>query len=1336
MRRRISLLLVPGLIAAGLFGGSPAVAQTEPPPSGPITVRAGYGEADATWHVGAGAGQYSDKKVPIPPEDESWPEQVFTSVGEEAEEPDPHGHAVTQKRSYGVHSRLSYRAIVVEDAQGDQVAFVKSDSYLAQDYLLRRAGQILAEKGSAISYDEVFHMASHNHSSPYYMTPSAGVWIFQDAFDIRAFEYHARAMAQAIMNAETALKPARMGATTVEHNLFKGMIQRKGTADDGTPRGYPDDFGDLGLSVIRFDNMEDPSNPKPIATMINWGQHPEGLDGHDLITGDFVASLERFVERDTGAPLVFGQGDVGSAEAGPGRPDLVSALGIFPRWSHAGHAQAERGAFLLSRDVVAGWEQIVDGTPLVAVSSAFDVAAGNAWVAGPYSHPYPSVANCRTETTVEGEPGVTGPPECMRGGGFTPDDQLWEKLKDAGVQLPDNYDLPSYAGLEENTRLHLQAFKMGEVIVASCACEAQVDLILNFESRANEIQGDQWDGFDWTSRMHCVPNANNTWTCTKKAGEPRPNAVQGSFTVSDYRYQRMLAQIHNPADGWDALENVPKALSEPADPGAILGNFSREELGPDTGYKLAIGVGHASDYNGYTVSYREYQSWDDYRKSLTSYGPHTADYMVTRMVRLAGTLNGVPNEELELDIQRGLPDEARQVAMSTALGAASFATYEAWINSLPNDKGPAAIETQPEDIKRFDAATFSWVGGSNAADNPIVKVQRLDEDGTTWVDFADQSGEVQTKVEFPDGVNAFADTHSGNQEWLWTANFEAFNAFPAEIGSTPEGEYRFVVDGLIRQGTPSENEPYHHESRTFTVSGWDGITVSELRSGDGDVSFEVPSIDYPASYDSVFPKYISTTVDGFCEQCSFRPWATSGTLESAQITIVHADGGHSKRPADCEGNTCTAPVGPDETAYIAQGDIVDNYGETNSQCYDFTGGNECPPAENDLDTDDDGTFDDADNCIDVANPDQLDADKDAAGDACDEDDTDGPDPDADGIHDRDDNCDAEPNTNQSDIDGDEVGDACDPDSSDGPLADPDGDGINNLDEQTGNSDPRDACAPNEAAANCDVDDDGFVNATDNCDQNANPSQTDSDNDGIGDPCDSTPRPPATGGGDTGGGTGGGGADGGGAGGGQSSPPASSPPASNSPAAPQRGTASTSIAASVVTTDHGEDFALSGVVSGDRTCTFTNVEILKRTYGTDELSSVATAQVAPDGSWSATQSSATNASYAARPAATDLCDGQTSSPVDVLVRAKVIPQTMRCHVTSTLRGRVAPNLADTKVVLQRRSRGAWKRIDVARLNDRSRFVFRDVPRGCRPTRVVWLKQHIGNERGVASVSFEG
>jgi hypothetical protein len=332
---------------------------------------------------------------------------------------------------------------------------------------------------------------------------------------------------------------------------------------------------------------------------------------------------------------------------------------------------------------------------------------------------------------------------------------------------------------------------------------------------------------------------------------------------------------------------------------------------------------------------------------------------------LAGSLNGQPqplDPQEVADTARAALDEARQVAMSTALGAASFAAYEAWTNSLPNDKGPAAVSTQPQDISRFNAATFSWVGGDNAVDNPTVKVQRF-VDGK-WVPFADQSGEVQTKVQLPKGTNAFTDTYTGNQQWLWTANFEAFDALPAGIGSTPEGRYRFVVDGLIRRGTPSINAPYHLSSNGFHVSAWDGLKVQDLQASGDTVSFAVDS-NYPKSYTgpAAFP-YIKTsgeTPQGddvikrdengklFCLTCAFRPWAESGTVQSATVTIERADGAIEKVAATLgDGGRWYAPatLNAGDRVFVAPGDVVDNYGETNGSGSDaFEAAATEPPAE-------------------------------------------------------------------------------------------------------------------------------------------------------------------------------------------------------------------------------------------------------------------------------------------------------------------------------------------------------------------------------------------------------
>ena len=898
------------LVAAAVVLGAlaaPAGAQAE------RVVRAGVGVADATWNVGSCAGQYCDTRDP---------DLASGDV-------DPHLQNRYKAASYGVQSRLTMRAIVVEGVNGERIALLKSDQYLAQDAVLRRAGQLLAEAGSSITPDQILHAASHNHSSPYYTTPAWGVWIFQDVFDLRAFEFTARAMAEAILEAEASMVPARMGATTVQHTIFKGNVVGPQVADDGSPAGYPRDFGDTGLVVLRFDDLSDPAAPRPLATFVNFGQHPEGYDGYDLITGDYVGHLERMVGDATGAPLVFSQGDVGSAE-GPyeGRPNANRLpSGEYRAWAHVGHAQVERGARYLADSVLEGWDAVGRGEGQVPSSSTFDVDVRSAWVPGPVSHPYPSVSNCRTETTVEGDPGapVVGFPDCGRGDSPTAGqlDPLMDELRAQGVPVPENYDAPAVTAVEENARLRLQAFKLGDVLLASCACEAQVDLILNLESRTDRVQGNQWLGYDWSARCSDA-DGDRTWTCER-------GPYDGPLEVSDAAYQRMRAQVFNDAAGWDAPENALAAGSEPADPAEILGNFTHTELPPELGYGLSVGVGHAGDFNGYTVSYREYMAYDSYRKALTSYGPHTADYMATRLMAMAGAMNGGPEPDAEVTAAIGLIDEARQTALVTALGALSGPAYDAWQATLPDDVGPAAALVQPEDVTRFDAATFTWRGGSNAVDNPLARVERLDPATGTWAPFADMDGEVQTMVDLPNGVEGVADTYAGSQEWVWTASFEAYTADREVLGQTPAGTYRFVVDGEIRQARATE--PYALTSEPFEVRPWDGIAVSGIAAlEDGRVAVDVAPVAYPRTYESPF-RYIAD--DGrttFCRTCSFRPWASTADLASVTVTVERADGTTERvaaaRAADGRWYA-DAALATGDRAHVLPGDVLDEHGERN-----------------------------------------------------------------------------------------------------------------------------------------------------------------------------------------------------------------------------------------------------------------------------------------------------------------------------------------------------------------------------------------------------------------------
>lgn len=151
-----------------------------------------------------------------------------------------------------------------------------------------------------------------------------------------------------------------------------------------------------------------------------------------------------------------------------------------------------------------------------------------------------------------------------------------------------------------------------------------------------------------------------------------------------------------------------------------------------------------------------------------------------------------------------------------------------------------------------------------------------------------------------------------------------------------------------------------------------------------------------------------------------------------------------------------------------------------------------------------------DNCPDVYNPLQTDADDDGIGD------TPG-DLDRDGIPNASDNCPTRPNPTQADGDGDGLGDACSqeddpdadailtrverrldncPDTSNNPQDDTDGDGIG------------DACDGNPTVNDPDDDEDsdGVRNADDNCPTRYNPAQTDTSGNGVGDDCDELADP--------------------------------------------------------------------------------------------------------------------------------------------------------------------------------------------------------------------------------------
>jgi hypothetical protein len=600
--------------------------------------------------------------------------------------------------------------------------------------------------------------------------------------------------------------------------------------------------------------------------------------------------------------------------------------------------------------------------------SDFPVAMEDRWFPGPISHQYPSVSSCRTDATLEGNirVPVAGLPDCEQVAAgaslmpvvgklpFTSPGVSTDTFEALGIPIPETYGAPSYQALEDTLGVHLQAFRLGDILFTVCSCEQWADQSFNVKTRTDTVQGNEWLGYDPTApdahpAMRCERNNDGTYTATGGTGTWKCSTSPGQ-KLGDRLIAKMRAQIRNDAAGWDdpaclELGCGVQAESEPTDLTKIRGNYTHDDTterggvldtrAGEHGYKMTVTISMANDYNGYIATYRDFLNHDHYRKALTGWGPHSSDYMATRMVRMGRALKGNAAERRALDtetkpslatplyaplVTKEIADQAAEEAKVRAVGEAAAAAARAYAATVPNDGGKEPIVREPRDIERFDAATFTWLGGNNYTDTPRVVVQR--RVGDEWLPFADQSGEVPVTLRYPGkGPGGVVGYRAGGQEWHWTATFEAFvsrfgvtDPQGRRYRATPVGEYRFVARGNWRRG--GKTRSYRRVSRPFSVSPWSGITVEEaavgagnriafragptrtfaektarrtdrppLKPGDAPVSFTIGPVDYPdmvrdpaatgarflnptRGYSAASP----TEVEHYCLDCRFRDW--------------------------------------------------------------------------------------------------------------------------------------------------------------------------------------------------------------------------------------------------------------------------------------------------------------------------------------------------------------------------------------------------------------------------------------------------------------------------------
>ncbi len=185
----------------------------------------------------------------------------------------------------GVHDPIWARAIAFRN-NGVTVAMVTCDAIgLFHDKII----DIRKRIDPSLKVDHVIVSSLHNHETPDTMGNWSGLVPNPWSFDYANLERVKNACKEAVEEAVRNLQPAEMYCNAHELN----------------PEGFVEDTRqpiviDKKLNCIRFVK---PGTDETIATMVNWGNHPETLDGDNpLITSDFPGYWRDGVEQGVPEP--------------------------------------------------------------------------------------------------------------------------------------------------------------------------------------------------------------------------------------------------------------------------------------------------------------------------------------------------------------------------------------------------------------------------------------------------------------------------------------------------------------------------------------------------------------------------------------------------------------------------------------------------------------------------------------------------------------------------------------------------------------------------------------------------------------------------------------------------------------------------------------------------------------------------------------------------------------------------------------------------------------------------------------------------------------------------
>jgi hypothetical protein len=284
--------------ARGTSGGGAAPGAAVPP-AHPLS--AGVATVDITPPVGVPLGGFGEgpRRLDFP-------------------DLDPFDWNTLFAESKGVRDPIYAKALVLDDGE-DRLAIVTLDLVGCGAQAVDKVFRHLRARGTGIPLENILVCASHTHSGPGTLSP-LHFWEIaaMDFYQPQIADEVVNGIARAILEAEAALEPARLGLGT---DRLRGITKNRRA---GVSPVYTRDSIDDELAVFRIDRTDG----SPLATLYNFAIH--GLvmwwDNMDY-SADIMGDASRYIAAGGGGTALFVNGAEGDINPDVGHGDAACLAG-------------------------------------------------------------------------------------------------------------------------------------------------------------------------------------------------------------------------------------------------------------------------------------------------------------------------------------------------------------------------------------------------------------------------------------------------------------------------------------------------------------------------------------------------------------------------------------------------------------------------------------------------------------------------------------------------------------------------------------------------------------------------------------------------------------------------------------------------------------------------------------------------------------------------------------------------------------------------------------------------------------------------------------------------